>query len=62
MVTWQVWIGDQHCGGLLHSTTLVLCILAHRYTSDGGDDELGKRDILWRAAYRCGILPCEGKA
>ena len=41
MVARQIWIGDQHCGRVLHPTTMVLCILAHRYTCNGRDDELG---------------------
>ena len=41
MVTWQVWLGDQHHRRMLHPAAVVLRVLAHRYASDGRDDELG---------------------
>jgi hypothetical protein len=56
MVARQIWTRHQHRGCVLYLAALVLCILAHRYASDGRNDELGERHICGCPAYRCDLL------
>jgi hypothetical protein len=58
MVSGQIWACDQYCGCMFHPAALVLCVLAYCYARDGGDDELGQRDIFWSVANCCGVLCC----